>query len=523
MAAFLRNAFVRPVKSVYEKWRERRRARAMTVLDDLKVRYHTFSVLLTNNETSLNLLRSVDQSLKSPVPSRSDLPEEVEELLDVTYELVDGLNRLTGGRYSGLYERHRLLAGTVREALDTVVSRPAHALRCIPLNDLNLDCKGLVGGKASTLAFLRLSGFPVPDGFAVTAEAGSGILSENGLDSYIRRRLQRLQSGHVLDTELQTEADYIRGRILDAPLPVELEAELKRAYERLTAGDGAPVSVRSSALVEDRPEHSFAGQFKSVLNVTSWEALKTALKEVVASNYSARSISYRLQAGLPLGSHDMAVLCQRMIQARAAGVLFTVDPAAPESGRALMSAVPGLGISAVSGSAPADLYRPLRQAPDSEPMDAWTRIADKTHRAVGLPGGGVRDEEVPGEERKTSVVSEEEALTLVRYGRMIESLLGRPQDIEWAISAEGGTFILQSRDIRLSVKDRQAVDVARGKVLLRGRVRLTRTMRGQGEDHPFDTGHGGMAEAGNSTRHHGSAPESGGCRGMAPGIRGHSG
>jgi len=110
----------------------------------------------------------------------------------------------------------------------------------------------------------------------------------------------------------ENDVEEIHGRIMEGSLPQSLAEEIRRAYESLTNGNTASVSVRSSALVEDRPEHTFAGQFKSVLNVTSFESLEAAVKEVLASNFNARSTSYRLHAGLPLAEHDMAVLCQCM-------------------------------------------------------------------------------------------------------------------------------------------------------------------------------------------------------------------
>lgn len=459
-----------PLQGIYERWRERRRERSLRVLDDLKARYHTFRILLAHNELSLDLLRSVDQMLRSPLSTWETLSEEAEELLDVTYELIDGLNRLAGDGHGSLYEKHQHLAATIRNVLASIVSRPSHLPRCISLVDLSSDYRGLVGGKASTLGFLKRAGFPVPDGFAVPVEACKEMLALNGLDITIGRRFQRFESGVARSEEFEIEAEDIHGRILSASLPADLEAEIRRGYERLKNAGIQALSVRSSALVEDRPEHTFAGQFQSVLNVTSFESLIAAFKEVIASNYSARAIAYRLHAGLSPASHDMAVLCQGLVPARAAGGLFTIDPTDPENGRMLMNAVPGLGILAVNGSAPTDLYRPLRDFPEREPMKEWAQIASKTHRAVLAEAGGLREEPVSDAERNDPVLSQEEALSLVRYGRMIENLIGRPQDIEWAVTAEGRLFILQSRDIRLAAGARKALGAVRGKPLLKGGV-----------------------------------------------------
>ena len=452
---------------IFQKLRERRLARAAKFLDDLKIRYHTFRILLANNEYSLDLMRSLDQSLRS---GSSDLPEVAEELLSVTYELVDGLDRLSEGRHQKLFETHSSLAGAIRKELDTVMAVQFRAPACIFLDDLPADLRGEVGGKAATLALLRKAGFPVPDGFAVTSISCEGILSANGLDLFIRQRAQKLEAGYNRGADFESDAEEIRLRILDAVLPEWFEKELRDAYERLAGPRGAAISVRSSALVEDRLEHSFAGQFKTVLNVISFDGLKDALREVVASNYSPRSISYRLNAGLSLLRHDMAVLCQRMVQAESAGIVFTIDPAASESGRMLISAVPGLGIPAVSGSAPADIYRPSREQIDTGPMGDWAQIAQKTHRTVARAEGGTEERELSGNERNLPALSEDRIRSLVGLSRRVESLIGKPQDIEWAISQEGEILILQSRDIRLPLRSRHAAEAARGEVLLGGGV-----------------------------------------------------
>jgi pyruvate,water dikinase len=454
--------------AIFEKWRKRRLTRAAKALDDLKIRYHTFRILLANNECALELMRSVDKAKERPF---ADTQELCEELLIVTYELVDGLNRLSEGRHEKLFEIHHNLACAIREELAKMMPAGQSLGRsCIFLDDIAAGFRDEVGGKAAALARLRQAGFAVPDGFAVTAAACEGMLSANAIDIFIRSRAQKLEAGYNRGDDLNADAEEIRLRILDGPLPEDLEKELLISYERLAGSEGAAISVRSSALVEDRPEHSFAGQFKSVLNVTSFEALKDALREVVASNYSARSISYRFHSGLSLLTYDMAVLCQLMVEPRSAGVLFTVDPALSESGRMLISAVNGLGVTAVDGSAPADIYRPLREGMDIGPIEDWAQVVEKTHRTVARAGGGIEERRLCETEGGLPVLSEDEIRALVHLGRRVESLVGRPQDIEWAISVEGNIRVLQSRDIRLSLKSRQAAEAARGEALLTGGV-----------------------------------------------------
>ena len=460
-----------PFSSLYRKWRDLRRGRATAVLEAVKVQYHTFRVLLANNEYSLDLLRSIDQALLSRNVTWTDLSEEIDELVNITYELVDGLNRLTAGAHETLYAKHGKLESAIREELDRLIAVSTIRPSCIFFDDLTTERhRGLVGSKAATLAILRRAGLPVPDGFAVSARACEEIISAAGLDDFIRQRMRRAERGILSGLEIENTASEIDARIRAAALPREFEEDLLASYSRLSGNGAKAVSVRSSALVEDRVEHSFAGHFKSVLNVTSFGGLVEAIKEVVASGYGARVVSYRLHAGLPLTGRDMAFFCQEMVPARAAGVLFTVDPANRESDRMLVSAVPGLGVLAVNGSAPADLYRPLRKCDGCEPLGEMAQIASKTVRALGAESGGIVEVAVPVDERLEPVLAEDELFTLVRLGRMIEDLLGKAQDIEWAITEDGKVSILQSRQVRFSAGGRIAAGTTSGEMILKGGV-----------------------------------------------------
>jgi len=459
-----------PLLILYRKWRDRRQFRAASALEILRVRYNTFRFLLTNNEYSLELLRSVDRTLLSRNASWHDLSEEIDELLHVTYEMIDGLDRLSEGSYKSLFARHDIIERAIREEVDGLIEDSGFRPSCISFEDLTRKEHGAaVGGKAVTLAFLRRSGIPVPDGFAVTAKACEEIISAAGLDDFIHGRMRQAESGRLSLAGFEEIEAEINARLSAPTIPGILMEELLAFYSRLSGNGSRAISVRSSALLEDRVEHSFAGQFKSVLNVTSFEAFIDAVKEVIASAYGRRALTYRLHAGLPLTGRDIALFCQEMVPARTAGVLFTIDPANPESGRMLISAVPGLGIIAVNGSAPADLYRPLRTRNRSEPLDAMSQIVRKTIRAACSDSGGIVELPVPEHEQPDPTLTGEELSSLVHLGRMIEDLLGKPQDIEWAISDDGTPRILQSREMRFSSKGRRAPRVS-GEVILRGGV-----------------------------------------------------
>ncbi|UJX43195.1 pyruvate, phosphate dikinase [Desulfovibrio sp. JY] len=418
--------------------KDRREARRRAALDALKVRYHTFRILLANNERALDRLAKVEAALETGAAT-AELTGLVEDLQAVTFELVDGVSRLTDGGHQLLYARQLRLEEALRVALETM-EETARQPSCQPLGR-NLAPKR-VGGKAASLSLLKQNGFPVPDGFAVTARACRDFLREAGLDGRIRKMF------HAAGSEgpgLADACERARQAVMDATLPDWLREDLRQAGERLAANGSARLAARSSALTEDMLEHSFAGQYVTVLNLTP-DTLENGFLEVMAGVFGQRAVAYRLQAGLPAAACDMAVLVQEMVPAVGAGVLFTLDPVRPASGRLLVSAVPGLGILAVDGEAPTDIFRVSRD----DLADVLARPATKTIRAVPDPAGGVRREAVPEDERERPVVSPETLARLCRLGLASEALAGAPQDMEWAVTASGELRVLQSRPVRLT-------------------------------------------------------------------------
>ncbi len=473
---FLTSWFNRALAS----WRDLRTARAAEALGHLKARYHAFRILLADNEQALERLADVERALANR--DGGEVSEAAARLMDTAFDLVDGLNRITGGRHMGLYDRQERLAQAVRRSLAAIAPREDHAPLCLALAEVDADQRRFCGGKAATLAQLRRSGLPVPDGFVATTRACRRFLSASGLEAKIRRSLGAVELGKSVDSATQE----IRRDILAAPVPDDLAAELVAAWERL--GKSLAVSVRSSALVEDKAEHSFAGQFHTELNVTTAEGLLAAFREVVAGNFGPSPTSYRRQAGLPLVDFDMAVLCQVMVPARCAGVLFTVDPAAPENGRMLLTAVHGLGTGAVGGDAPVDVFHPLRDPGEGDEAAMPSEIADKAFRDEVQPDGGVRRVAVPVAERGLPALSVDELRRLLRYARMIESLAGQPQDIEWAMTPDDHFRILQARPVRLAGRSRSSVRLGRGAVLLESGVTAS-PGRAVGQAHPARSAH----------------------------------
>ncbi|MGE4559435.1 MAG: PEP/pyruvate-binding domain-containing protein, partial [Desulfobulbus sp.] len=449
------------VEAIVRRFREKRRDREQAALTELKARYHAFRIFLENNGKALELIVSLDGQLHRAEPA--DIRATVDELLGVSSELVDGLNLLADDRYEALYALHGRLGEEIHAELRSLGQQALARKACIGLDRLEPTALLQAGAKAVNLARLRQMGLPVPNGFVCTVRAGRNFLHSGQLAEQIRPLLRDVEIGR-----LQTEpaAAKIRDLILQTTVPPEVSTALIQAYDTLAAqerpegeGEGQPlaVSVRSSGAAEDGVEHSFAGQFTSLLNIRGHAALLDAWRRVTASGFSARAIAYRINAGLAPFDFDLAVLVQVMVPAETAGVLFTVDPSRPESGRMLISAVPGLGTTAVGGEVPADIYRPLRglgeegsAAPAGGDGPLVERhIARKTEREVSDPEGGLRKETVPENEAGQPLLNEALLSQLTAIGRTIEGMEGMAQDVEWAC-AHGSLRILQARPLRLS-------------------------------------------------------------------------
>jgi len=440
--------------------RRRRETREKEALRLLKARHHTFRALLIGNERALEKLSALDDALHK----RSDPGAILEELLSITFEMVDALNRLSGNRYSALYNAHDAISRAARQAVGELGSRGAGQAFAVRLSEAGLEHARFIGGKAAALGELLRAGFPVPPGFAVSAETGRRFLEETGVAESILRILRPMEAGAGDPAAAGRE---IRELVMETGLPGGITRGLTEEWRALGS---VPVSVRSSALVEDDPKHSFAGQFSSVLNVRDEDGLVQAYKKVVASNFGVRPLAYRRQAGLPLADLEMSVIVQTMVEARAAGVLFTMNPSEPENGRMLLSAVPGLGTLAVGGSGPVDIYQPDRQPDRGDHTAQFSAIARKDKREVLDEGGGLNLEQIPEQERNLPVLDPGTIARLVRYGRLAEISFGKPQDMEWALGRDGQLYFLQSRPIRFQGVSMKAAASLRGEVLASGGV-----------------------------------------------------
>jgi rifampicin phosphotransferase len=287
----------------------------------------------------------------------------------------------------------------------------------LPLDAAAADL-ATVGGKGASLAQLIRAGLPVPGGFHVTTEAYRAFVSafRDEIDTGDPERTAALFARH--------------------DVPARIAEEIIGAYQAL--GKNMPVAVRSSATAEDLPGMSFAGQQDTYLNVRG-DVLLDAVKRCWASLWNARAIAYRDQHGV---SHDdvaLAVVVQHLVDADAAGVMFTANPVTGARGETVVNASWGLGEAVVGGQVTPDTIVVSHGAVTQ------AQAGDKTVMTVRTPTG-TEQRPVPGDLRRKSVLDEAQAVELAGIGTRVQELYGVPMDVEW--TRRGGVFaIVQARPI----------------------------------------------------------------------------
>ncbi|MFI0738718.1 rifamycin-inactivating phosphotransferase [Streptomyces sp. NPDC021100] len=307
----------------------------------------------------------------------------------------------------------------------------------LDLQEVDETRAAAVGGKGAHLGALsRIDGIRVPDGFCVTTDAFRRIVAEA---PSIGDRLDRLARVDPDDREaVRMLSAEIRRTVEGIAVPDDLAAAVTRALARL--GEGAACAVRSSATAEDLPTASFAGQQDTYLNIVGPAAVLRHISRCWASLFTERAVTYRRRNGIDHRTVHMAVVVQRMVFPRAAGILFTADPVTGNRKVATVDAGFGLGEALVSGLVNPDVFT----VRDDEVVARTIAVKQRAVHAV--PGGGTREVAVDPRQREQPALTDEQAVRLVRLGRRIEAHFGRPQDIEWCL-ADDGFRIVQSRPI----------------------------------------------------------------------------
>jgi len=342
-----------------------------------------------------------------------------------------------------------------------------------------------VGGKNASLgemiSQLAGAGVRVPGGFATTADAFRAFLHESGLAARIADRLTTLDAEDV--RALAAAGTDIRQWIVDAPFPAKLEADIRSAFAALDADGLGSFAVRSSATAEDLPDASFAGQQETFLNVVGIDDVLDKVKQVFASLYNDRAISYRVHKGYAHAEVALSAGIQRMVRSDlgSAGVMFTLDTESGFEDVVFITSSYGLGETVVQGAVNPDefyVFKPTLRAGHYPVISR--RIGSKLIKMEFDPdrtsGHAVRTVDVPVSERNRYSLTDAEVIELARYALIIEEHYQRPMDIEWGRDGvDGKIYILQARPETVKSQSRGDVQEryrlkATGQVMITGRA-----------------------------------------------------
>ncbi len=375
----------------------------------------------------------------------------------------------------------------------------------VAFENLRMTDVEVVGGKNASLGEMISQlpgGVRVPGGFATTAHAFRQFLQHEGLATRIQSRLDALDVEDV--RALAATGAEIRGWVEAQPFPADLERAIRSAFAALNAGHPqASFAVRSSATAEDLPDASFAGQQETFLNVVGIDAVLHKMKEVFASLYNDRAISYRVHKGFAHADVALSAGVQRMVRSDlgAAGVMFTLDTESGFQDVVFITSSYGLGETVVQGAVNPDefyVHKPMLQLGKRSVIrrslgSKMIQMGFASAQEKAATGKLVVTTDVPTEQRNRYSLSDADVEQLAKYALVIEAHYGRPMDIEWGKDGlDGHLYILQARPetVKSQGKDQAeqryqlkgsgtvlAQGRAIGQKIGTGRVRLVHSLR----------------------------------------------
>ena len=426
----------------------------------LKSRYYSYKNLLLKNNELLDVFSEVDEGINSRTITLPAFRSYMANIFDTTFEFVQSLNDMTGSRYMFLYDVLERIKISSEAELKEEPEGEATGRYIIPIEKITTDHLKDTGGKAAHLGEIRnILKLPAPQGFSITSHAYRKFLNFNNLDEKINALLACLD---INDTDKMDKiSKEIRELVMNSSVPPAIEDGIYKEIDRI--GKENFFSVRSSAVGEDG-KLSFAGQFRSILNVKK-ESVIVAYKEVIAGKYGSRALFYRLAKGIRDKEMPMAVFVLEMIDSRSSGVLYTLNPGYPEKDETMFSSVWGQGQYAVGGTVSPDMF--ILDRTNNGAIINRT-VPEKNVKLALKPDGGVEEVPVPEKDRSKPSISDEEIRMLYHYSSLIERHFGIPQDIEWAIDNDMRVLILQARPLNIRrVITAAAPDTFRGdKVIL---------------------------------------------------------
>jgi pyruvate,water dikinase len=315
--------------------------------------------------------------------------------------------------------------------------------------ELGKEHNNMVGKKCANLGQMTRMGLAVPPGFAISIAMYEKFIHETGaaeeMASYVKG-LGNLQGVgiSVFDEMSRT----LRSMIEAKEMPSSIREAINSYYTKLcdkTGIENVPVSVRSAG-TESRP-----GMFETYLNVRGIEEVIDKVKKVWASAYTARAVAFRVNKGLPVLGDELGVAIPKMVNARASGITFTVDPVTADDSKIILEANWGLGEGVVSGAESVDGF-----VVDKESLEIVARHVGNKVKCVVYTKEGADWADVPDHMQNMPCISDEEILEIARVAKSAEKILEGPQDMEWAVDQDlafpHSLFWLQTRPAKVAAK-----------------------------------------------------------------------
>ncbi len=425
---------------------------------DKKIAFTTifarFQDILELNNQILDLMATVSNKLSGDyIFDRNYIETSSHLMADLTAKLISNFNILTHGKYRRLNDVFRRINRDIEQELAGKLVIPETDY-VIPYRSLTRDFSEVAGGKNSNTAELKNQlGLTVPHGFAITTRAFKAFLEYNNLTEKVNIILHAWRGRDKTTGQASNE---IRQLIDKGKIPPDVQKAFNWGLDNLkTYSDDKKLglAVRSSALGEDS-EHSFAGQYDSFLNIFP-ENLGDNYKAVLSSTYSESAMEYRLQKNFSEQEVAMAAACQMQINAKASGVIYTLDPVSPERRVLLITGTWGLGAPLVSGKVYGDSFTVLRKSGhDILELD----IVRKKEALVPDVKEGCIFKKVAREMQTMATLSEAQVKFLAETALAVERYFKKPQDIEWCLDQDDVFYILQARQLNIAKKISSIVD-----------------------------------------------------------------
>jgi len=411
-----------------------------------KSRYHSFKLLLAANNRILEGMADIERALLGNESfSMSFVQTHCTGISVNVFRMINDMENIAPGKYTTLKDSFVAIQKRI-DALLGAKKQISDRRLVIPLSALNSDMIDLVGGKMANLGDVKNKlQMHVPDGFAITAAAHEMFMQADGLQREIDRLFQ--VAGSDEDRNLDLVSSQIRQLIMSADVPEPIYLAVVEAYTRMkeaNADQEIRMAVRSSAFGEDAENSSFAGQYRSELNV-GFSQFFYYYKQVMASKYSVQAITYKLSRGFRDEDIAMCVGCLAMVDAIAGGVIYTRNPLDSKDDAIYINSTWGLPKSVVDGNDLCDLFVVSRD-------DALTiqrrEVQKKGYQVVCFEGEGCIRTETDDYLANRPSLTDSQIRELADHAIRIEQYYETPQDIEWAIDIEGKVFILQSRPLQ---------------------------------------------------------------------------